>query len=295
MARLLITGASGYIGKRLVAMARSEGHAVATLGRTAVPDADFFPWSPGEVAPSAALTGADAVIHLAHSWRADSNNNANLNIAAGERLACQALAAGVPRFVFASTVSARPTALNRYGRGKYALEAALAKLAGAAGRIVSARIALVYGGEPAGQYATLRKLTALTPILPMTGIGRMVQPIHLDEVCRALLAMALKPALKEPVYVVAGAAMSFGQWLKLLRRLQTGRSLMLIPVPLGLLLGISRLTKLVPRERLLGLASTSPVEAAESLAALGIKPGNPQALLEREQNWQHQVKERRSR
>src|SRR5258708_17669586 len=145
------------------------------------------------------------------------------------------------------------------------MEARFAALPQAAGRIVSARIALVYGGEPAGQYATMRKITAMTPILPMVGTDRLVQPIHLDEVCRALLILALNPALKEPVYVIAGAAMSFGQWLKLLRKVQTGRGLMLIPVPLPLLLWMSKLTNLVPRERLLGLASTSRMTATESL------------------------------
>jgi nucleoside-diphosphate-sugar epimerase len=282
MARLLVTGASGYIGKRFVAMARSDGHTVVAPGRTAAPDAEFFPWSLGEDMPSAALTGVDAVIHLAHSWRADASGASHLNAEAGERLAREALAANVPRFVFASSTSARPTALNAYGRVKHAMETGFAALPQAAGRIVSARIALVYGGEPAGQYATMRKLTALTPILPMVGIDRMVQPIHLDEVCRALLVLALSPALKEPVYVIAGAPMRFGQWLKLLRKVQTGRGLMLIPVPLGLLLWMSKLTHLVPRERLLGLASTSPMAAAESLAALGIEPGDPQTLLQRE-------------
>jgi len=284
MARLLVTGTSGYIGKRLVAMARADGHGVVAPGRTAIPDTQFFPWSLGESMPPAALTGVDAVIHLAHSWRADSGGDAHLNAAAGERLAHQALAAAIPRFVFASTTSARPTALNAYGRIKYAMEARFGMLPGAAGRIVNARIALVYGGEPAGQYATMRKITALTPILPMVGLDRRVQPIHLDEVCRALLVLAMTPALKEPVYVVAGAAVGFGQWLKLLRKVQTGRGLLLVPVPLKILLWISKLTDPALRERLLGLASTSPMPAAESLKALGIEPGDPQTLLQREHN-----------
>jgi nucleoside-diphosphate-sugar epimerase len=283
MARLLVTGASGYIGRQLVTLARARGHSVVAPGRSALPDTEFVPWSLGERMPPAALVGADAVIHLAHSWRADAEGNSGLNAVAGEFLAREALACGIARFVFASTNSARPTARNAYGRCKYAIESVLAGMEGTAGRVVSARIWLVYGGTPSGQYAIMRRLTALTPVLPMAGLDRSVQPIHIDEVCEALLVLALNPALTQPYYVVAGPTMRFSQWLKILRKAQTGRGLLLVPVPLNVLLLASRLSPLVPRERVLGLAGTQPMAAEESLAALGLMPGDPLTLLRREQ------------
>src|SRR5258708_3402200 len=76
MARLLVTGASDYIGKHLTAMARAQGHTLVAPGRNAAPGAEFFPWSLGDVMPQAALAGVDAVIHLAHSWRADAQCDA---------------------------------------------------------------------------------------------------------------------------------------------------------------------------------------------------------------------------
>ena len=108
MARLLVTGASGYIGRRLVEMAQADGHQVIILGRGS-PD---LHWSLGEPVPARAFVGVDAVIHLAHSWAADAEGRAGLNGDASEALAHSAFAAGVPRFVFASTNSARPEALN---------------------------------------------------------------------------------------------------------------------------------------------------------------------------------------
>jgi nucleoside-diphosphate-sugar epimerase len=276
--KLVITGVSGYIGRRLVELARTEGHQIVTLGRTAPEGLVSFSWALGEEAPMAALAGADAVIHLAHSWAADSAEGENLNAIAGEKLARQALAAGVPRFVFASTTSARPTARNRYGRIKHEMEERFAALPGAAGRLVSARIALVYGGVPSGQYALMRKLTALTPVLPMFGLDRQVQPIHLDEVARGLLALAARRALTAPFYVLAGSPIRFAQWLKLLRKVQTGGNLILIPIPLGAVLSLCRLAPFL-RERVLGLAGAEAMAQEKSLEALGLVPGDPFLLL----------------
>ena len=284
MARLLITGASGYIGRHLATLARARGHQVVAPGRSIVPDTEFVSWTLGEAMPPAALADVDAVIHLAHSWLADAQENSQLNAAAGELLAREALARGIGRFIFASTNSARPTARNAYGRAKYASEGVLAGLDGAARRVVSARIALVYGGRPSGQYATMRRLTQLTPVLPMAGLDREVQPIHIDEVCQALLTLALNPALTLPCYVVAGPTMRFSRWLKILRKAQTGCGLLLIPIPINLLLLASRLTRMVSRERVLGLAAAQPMAAEESLRALGLLPGDPLMLLRREQS-----------
>jgi len=281
MARLVLTGASGYIGKRLTEMARDEGHQLVILGRRR-PDIEavFFSWTLGEEAPLAALMGADAFIHLAHSWAADSAPGENANEAAAERLARQALAAGIPRFVLASTTSARANARNRYGQVKFAMEKALAGLPDAEGRVVSARIALVYGGTPAGQYRLMRKLAALTPVLPMLGLDREVQPIHLDEVCRGLLKLALGPALAQPSYVLAGDAITFAQWLRTLRLVQTGGRLRLIPIPENLML---RACEIFPflRERVLGLLGAEAM--AGNLQALGIVPADPFVVLRQEE------------
>src|SRR5262249_3443127 len=72
--RLIVTGASGYIGMRLVELAVARGHEVVLLG-SAPPGlqvAEVFPWRLGETPPPEALQGATAVVHLAHSWLSDS-------------------------------------------------------------------------------------------------------------------------------------------------------------------------------------------------------------------------------
>jgi len=114
----------------------------------------------------------------------------------------------------------------------------------------------------------------------MLGLDREVQPIHLDEVCRGLLKLALDPALAQPSYVLAGDAITFAQWLTMLRLVQTGGRLRLIPIPENLML---RACKIFPflRERVLGLLGAEAM--AGNLQALGIVPADPFVVLRQEE------------
>jgi nucleoside-diphosphate-sugar epimerase len=285
--RLLITGASGYIGARLVRLALQAGFEVAVLGSPSPggPALDD-PWRLGDEPPPETLAGVSALLHLGHSWTGDGAGEANVNLVGAERLARAALSAGIEHFVFASTTSARAEALNNYGRVKHAIEQRLLALPGAAGRVIIARIGLVYGGPERGQYGLMSKLVDLTPVLPMIGLDRRVQPIHLDEVCEALLRLACDPQQDRQIVVVAGPEpVTFAAWLRILRRARTGKGLILLPVPIGAALLACDLTRLVPfvptidRERVLGLAGAAPMASAADLAALGIAPVDPAVKL----------------
>ncbi|MFL6351572.1 MAG: TIGR01777 family oxidoreductase [Bryobacteraceae bacterium] len=65
----LITGASGFIGRKLVHMLLHDGHSVDYLGRKRNPNLDsraaFHPWSPGERPPLSSVPPVDAIVHLA--------------------------------------------------------------------------------------------------------------------------------------------------------------------------------------------------------------------------------------
>jgi nucleoside-diphosphate-sugar epimerase len=287
--RLLITGASGYIGQRLVELAIERGIRVVVLGTLPGVDVDrAYPWRLGERPHPSVFDRVSAVIHLGHSWDSDSiqrTTSENVNFLGTEALAQAAFAAGIPRFVFASTTSARPEALNFYGQFKYLTEQRLLTLPGAGQDVLCARIGLVYGGPERGQNGLLSKLVRATPFLPMFGLSRKIKLIHLDEVCEGLLALATLPNSSEGsrrMYVLAGPdSVTFGEWLRILRRAVTGKGIVLLSVPLWAALLACDITRFLPfvptvdRERVLGLEGTKPMESAADIAALGINIVNP--------------------
>jgi NADH dehydrogenase len=268
--RLLITGASGYIGRALVARALSQGWDVVALGRaTGVP---IIPWRLGETVPPARLAGADALIHLAHQWHDPASHDEERNMSGTTKLLDAAREAAIPRFVFASTVSARPDALNRYGLEKWQIE----QLLKAPGEI-SARIGLVYGGPGHGQWGLLKSLARL-PILPMVASDKSVQPIHIGELCDGLLRLAAIEKPSRATYGLAAATpLRFAELLKEISKVYYGKGLPIVPLPLASVLFmvdlVSRLVPKISRERVMGLAGLPVIKTATDLEELGLTIG----------------------
>lgn len=279
---ILLTGATGYIGSRLLEIAISDGVSVTILGSMPpryadAPNVRGFAWRLGAPIEAAAFSSlspgspVNAVIHLAHDWKS-LEGPTELNRAGTTLLRDAARAAAVPRFIYVSSMSARSDALNRYGRIKAAVESLLEPSSE-----VAARIGLVYGGQPLGLYGTMLALTRLSPVLPMIDAGQLVQPIHLDEVCRGLLNLAQRADLSKPVYGLAlDRAMSFGEFLKLLARQVHQKSLLVIPFPRWLALLLADLSTYLPgltidRERILGLAGIRVRPTADDLRELGLE------------------------
>ncbi len=279
---LILTGANGYIGGRLVTAARARGHSVTVLTRrlgTTVSGVQALVWTLGETLPLGAIVGdippeQHTIIHLAHDWTevTPGPGEGALNIAATRTLleACRAHKLG--RFVFVSSQSARADAANVYGRVKWRIEQALT-----GDREVAARVGLVYGGPMRGLYGTLSGLTASLPVLPMIDPSRPVQPIHVDEVCEGLLRLAEGAVTPYGWLGLAGpGGVPFGDVLRTFARELHGRHVQVLPIPLRLaLFGCDILGRLpvgpnLDRERVLGLAGTRFMPCAEHLAAIGL-------------------------
>jgi dihydroflavonol-4-reductase len=134
-ARILVSGAGGFVGGALVPLLAAEGHAVRAMHRPGSPPgaAGGVEWVAGDLLDQAsvlaALRGVDAVVHLAAlvSFHAgDAARSFQVNAEGTRRLAAAAREAGVRRFLHVSTVAAvgysdRPEVLDEtapYNFGK---------------------------------------------------------------------------------------------------------------------------------------------------------------------------------
>ena len=212
MKNVFVTGASGFIGKRLIDALSNKHVFLRLLSRkdqvgfeTIVCDLQ------SEKIPDDALKGIDTVFHLAglahelHDVTEIEHLYQSVNVDATVQLAKLAAASGVKRFVFVSSVKAGGTALTGkcmtekdqytpegvYGQTKREAELEIFSIGQKIGMHVSIiRPSLVYGPSVKGNLH--RMLTAVKrgwfPPLPETGNRRSM--IHVDDLVSSLLLIA---------------------------------------------------------------------------------------------------------
>ena len=115
---LAITGATGFVGQALLDRALAEGQELRALTRRDQPPRAGVTWVQGDLDDTAALDrlvqGAEAVIHVAGVVNTpDPAELERGNVAGTLNLVEAALAAGVPRFVCVSSLSARERQIMR--------------------------------------------------------------------------------------------------------------------------------------------------------------------------------------
>ena len=273
---VIVTGGRGYLGRAFVETALAAGLRVTLLARGGGEQDGLrcIDWRLGETLPAEALASdlaphEQALVHFAHDWR--DLRPEGVNVAGAGALRDASRQAGLGRFVFISSQSAREDALNAYGRMKWRIEQ---MLDGA--NEVSLRVGLVYGGPRAAQYGLLCKVVGLTSFMPMVRPRQLVQPILRDEVARGTLN-AVRSDVSGALGLAGATPIPFAQFLDTLARLTRGGGVMLAPIPVAPTLLLCDIVNALPflpnvdRERVLGLAGTRPMETADDLARLNLR------------------------
>lgn len=226
MARILVTGASGFIGRALVPALAQGGHEVRAPGRAETGDIGGRPdWRP-------LLEGCDGVVHLAGLAHARHGEAAlwRVNVEATAHLAEQAARAGVRRFLLMSSVKAAidriarplteadaPAPETAYGRSKLAAEATVLQHEGL--RPVILRPPLVYGAEAQANFAALLRLADTALPLPFAGLGNHRSLIARESLVEAACAVMARPLTPGEIYYVADRpALSTGSMIRALRQ-----------------------------------------------------------------------------
>ena len=211
-----VTGATGFIGQRLLVGLEANGESVRILSRNPHPDYETVVCDlQYEAIPEDGLDGVDTVFHLAgftHDLRDASKLEhlyRALNVDATVRLTELAVRSGVKQFVFVSSVKAGGYDVGQdspngvYGKTKREAELKLLDIGRQSGMHVSiVRPSLVYGAGVKGNLALMRRgiEQGWFPPIPETENRRSM--IHVDDLVRALLLAAEDKRTNGEIFIV---------------------------------------------------------------------------------------------
>jgi uncharacterized protein YbjT (DUF2867 family) len=203
--RILMTGANGFIGRHLTAALIGAGHDVVAAVRAPAGLRRAFPGVAAIAADLNAdtepeawlprLGGVDAVINCAGILQGTRGQSIEAVHYLGPKALFDACAAcGVRRVIQISAISAEAAAGTAYARTKRRADD---YLRGLDLDWVVLRPSLVYGSGAYGGTSLLRALAALPVAIPLIGRGDQVfQPIHMDDLCAAVVRIIETPELK---------------------------------------------------------------------------------------------------
>jgi uncharacterized protein YbjT (DUF2867 family) len=252
--KVLVTGATGFVGPAVANAIVDAGHHVRVLERK--PGS----WSKAKIRcqeavqgdmtdPDSlrrAVDGREVVVHLVAIRQGKEEQFRRIMIEGTRSLIAAAKDAGVKRFVLMSVLGATEETkdLVPYYNAKWTQEKDLE----ASGlEYVLFRPSFVFGRE-GGILPTFRKLARLTPVTPITGPGtQRIQPIWIDDVAAYFAAAVDKPEAANRAFDVGGPdQVSWNEfWARLKQALRVRRPSVHVPM------GFMRLNALVT-ERLPG-------------------------------------------
>ena len=273
MKAIVVTGATGSLGRPLCARLARGGWEVRALVRdpARVPGMRAGRCDLPDVIDESLLPGAFALVHCAYATReTDQERARRVNEDGMRRLLEASRRAGIPRFVFISSVVAHPEAPNYYGRSKASLERLLDPQ-----RDLVVRPGTIIAREGQSIFQQMRDAAERTHVLPVFGGGKQpLQTVHIDDVCEAI-ARALERDLTGALNVAEPDPPSFADFLRLMRA-RLGVRCLLVPLPfaptLALVRGFEALRLPFPlrSESLLGIRALRRVEVADDLRRLGM-------------------------
>lgn len=256
--KILVTGATGFVGTRLCQVLEEKGHEVIRVGRhvkspCCVDVGDIGPdtdWQP-------ALGKPDAIVHLAarvHVMQDAATDPLaefrRVNVDGTLNLVRQAVASGVGRFVYVSSIKVNgestspgmpfraddpPSPQDSYAVSKHEAETGLRALARDAGlETVIVRPPLVYGSGVKGNFASLVNWVRKGVPLPLGAVRNRRSLVALDNLVDFIALCAdreMSPRAAGQVFLISdGIDLSTPE---LLRKVACayGTQARLIPVP----------------------------------------------------------------
>lgn len=282
---ILVTGATGFIGCRLVAALRAAGHRVIAASRRSDTSADSVAvdftrdFDSGTWVPK--LNGVDVVINAVGILREHgAQTYESIHARAPIALFAACAKAGVKKVIQISALGA-DSGRTGYFTSKHAADEYLTTLP-LAWTIVQP--SLVFGAG--GASATVFTLLASLPIIPLPGGGHQkVQPIHIHDVIAAICEIVETSAMTQRrVALVGPAPLSLREFLRRLRgRLQLSAA-RFISIPTAVMRATAAVAEHLPgslldRETLSMLDAGNTAAANDTEQLLGRAPRTPEQLI----------------
>lgn len=267
--KVLVTGASGFVGSAMCAHLVAKGNAVTGAVRS-IPEKNIqgveyriISDISSETNWSEVLAGINAIVHCAarvHVMNETSDDPfrafREVNVAGTERLAEQAVDLGVKRFVYISSIKVNgeatsgrpfkaddtPAPEDPYGISKWEAEQMLQEIAKKTGlEVVIIRPPLVYGPGVRANFLRLMKVLRLGIPLPLGAIRNYRSMVALDNLIDLIETCLNHQAAANQTFLVSDGEDLSTKVLFQRVAIALGRSARLIPAPMPLLWAAARL------------------------------------------------------
>ena len=293
MKKILVTGASGFMGTEVCNTLRARGIPFVAAVRKGDHDGQC---EVGDITSSTkwdnALFGCDVIIHLAARVHVMNENTCasldayrTINVDGTLNLAKQAVAHGIKRFVFVSSVKVNgdrtidkpfsaldlPAPIDSYGRSKLEAECALRKLSKETGlELVVVRPPLIYGPGVRANFFKLMKLVRLGLPLPFGSVRNRRSLAALNNVVDLLILCAHHPdAIGKTFMVSDDEDLSLSGLITLIAQSMDKHPIM-VPVPANLMMSCANL--LGKAENASRLLDSLQVDISDTKECLGWRP-----------------------
>lgn len=231
---VLVTGASGFVGKRLVPALLEAGHEVSALvrDRSGYDPPEGVTVLEGDVLDpetlDGVLAGVDAAYYLIHAMGAGEGfeerdrRGARNFMRAADR-------AGVDRVVYLSGLGVDGDDLSAHLRSRREVERVL----GEGEYALTVLRAAIVVGEGSASFRIVRQLSSRLPVMiTPRWVSTRVQPIAISDVVAYLVGVLDAPETAGGTYEIGGPeVVTYREMLATVGRLLTGREPLIIPIP----------------------------------------------------------------
>ena len=229
--RVVVTGASGFVGRRLCVALEEAGHEVRAMTRR--PEAYAGSGQPvrGDVHDAAslatALAGCEVAYYLVHSL--DDADFLRRDAAAARTFATAAGEAGVRRIVYLGGLGNDTEQLSSHLRSRREVELLLA---GGGVPVTTLRAGIIVGHGGISWEMTRQLVEHLPAMVTPRWVRTRTQPIAVADVLRYLVGVLDVDEAGSRSYDIGGAEVL--EYVEMLRRVAAieGRTLVVVPVPL---------------------------------------------------------------